>query len=137
MHGLCLGECCKYKKAQGKRDKCQHRDHNHVNPVIMDMIKPIFRDLSDPELLRKCLHRTIQNVNESLSNIIWEKIPKNIFVKLPILKLGTYVGTFNEGNIVKCKVLNELDIMLSFEHIRQNEDHRRSSFIYNNGRKKQ
>lgn len=78
----------------------------------MAEIKPIFRDLAHPELLRKCLHGGTQNPNESINNVIWSRVPKRTFVTLVPLSLGVHeaILTFNEGNIAKCRVLRELTI---------------------------
>lgn len=78
----------------------------------MDEIKPIFRDLAHPDLLRKCLHGKTQNACESLNNVIWSRVPKTTFVRKTTLQLGTYeaISHFNEGCIVKCRVLNKLGI---------------------------
>ena len=75
-------------------------------------IKPVFKDLSNPQLLAKCTHGKTQDVNESFNNLLWTRAPKNVFVRLTTLRLGVYdsVGVFNEGNIVKCKVLEKLGI---------------------------
>uniref|UniRef100_A0A1B6FKM2 Uncharacterized protein n=1 Tax=Cuerna arida TaxID=1464854 RepID=A0A1B6FKM2_9HEMI len=76
-------------------------------------IKPIFRDLSNPELLKRCLHGGTQNQSESLNNMIWARLPKRTFVMLTTLELGVYdaVGVFNKGNIFKCEVFAKLGIV--------------------------
>lgn len=76
----------------------------------MDVIKPIFRDLADTNLLKKCLHGRTQNPNECVNSVIWNRLPKTVFVGLSTLQLGLYdaVSTFNQGNITKCKVLQVL-----------------------------
>lgn len=81
--------------------------------MVMEELKQTFRDLSDPALLAKCLHGGTQNPSESINNIIWSRIPKTTFVMRNTLELGTYdaVATYNEGNIVKCQVLQKLVIV--------------------------
>ena len=76
----------------------------------MEKIKPIFQDLAQPGLLNKCLHGRTQNPNESVNSVIWTRIPKTVFVGINTLHFGVYnaVATFNEGNIVKYQVLQEL-----------------------------
>ena len=66
---------------------------------IHDIIRPIFADLSNDELLSKCIHGRTQNDNESLNHIIWNKCPKNVFIKLSVLQLGVFsaVIEFNDG----------------------------------------
>lgn len=39
-------------------------------------MRPIFRDLANTDLLRKCVHGYTQNANESINNIIWKYCPK-------------------------------------------------------------
>lgn len=78
----------------------------------MKAIKPTYRALSDPSLLKRCLHGKTQNVNESFNNIIWSRIPKNTFVGIDILELGVYdsVVTWNDGNIGRMKVFGEFGL---------------------------
>lgn len=104
---------CKYQQAVQRKENYDHNLHNHVAPVVMEKVKPIFRDLADPKLLSKCLHGGTQNSSESLNQIIWSRIPKSTFVLKETLELGVYdaVACFNKGNIVKCEVLMKLGIV--------------------------
>ena len=67
--------------------------------AIKNAVTPIFKDLSDEVLLRKCLHGQTQNNNESLNGVIWKKCPKDVFVGREILETGvnSAVIQFNEG----------------------------------------
>lgn len=113
LHGLCPkgpNSWCKYNKYQGSE---RVYTHNHSLPeAVMKTIKPIFRDLSTTELLKKCLHGRTQNQNESVNNVIWTRIPKNVFVEIFTLHFGAYdaIATYNKGNIVKCDVLQKLGV---------------------------
>lgn len=73
-------------------------------------IKPIFEDLSNHNLLKKCLHGRTQNPNESFNNIIWTRIPKNNFVGIETLTIGVLdaIVTFNSGALGKVQVLEKL-----------------------------
>ncbi|GFW34068.1 uncharacterized protein TNCV_287521 [Trichonephila clavipes] len=75
-------------------------------------MRPVFRDLANPELLKKCLHGGTQNPNESVNNVIGFRVPKKTFVQLEVLSLGTYdaVSSFNMGNISKLEILRKLCI---------------------------
>lgn len=56
---------CKYKKAQANNEEYDHNKHTHFPKAVMDLIKPIFIDLSKDELLKRCLHgenRTLMNM---------------------------------------------------------------------------
>lgn len=67
----------------------------------MEVINPIFKDLTKKNLLKRCLHRKTQNPNESFNSIISHRLPKIVFVELQIPKLGVTdsVTCFNEGSI--------------------------------------
>ncbi|GFY05502.1 uncharacterized protein TNCV_218841 [Trichonephila clavipes] len=60
-------------------------------------MRPVFRDLANPELLKKCLHGGTQNPNESVNNVIWSRVPKKTFVQLEVLSLGDGVPRQNRG----------------------------------------
>lgn len=113
-HGLCPtgpDSWCKYNRYQGSEQIYKH--HHNVPHAIMETIKPVFRDLSQTELLKKCLHGRTQNQNESLNHVIWTRIPKNVFVQINTLHFGVYdaIATYNRGNIIKCEVLQRMGLM--------------------------
>ena len=113
FHGLCpntISTWCKYNKAKLSGETFDHK--NSLPSAIMAIIKPIFLNLSQPELLKKCLHGKTQNVNESFNNALWTRCPKRVFVGLMTLEICAYdaVGTFNNGNISRYNVLQELGI---------------------------
>ncbi|GFU57111.1 uncharacterized protein TNCV_1779741 [Trichonephila clavipes] len=113
QHGFCPSgpdTWCRYKKAQ-LENKVYH--HKHKLPVaVVEAIRPIFRDLSDPELLKNCLHGNTQNPNESINNVIWSRVPKKTFGHLETLSFGTYdaIASFNKGNATKLDILKKLNI---------------------------
>lgn len=113
QHGLCpQGEntWCGYNRALLSGSDYKHK--STLPPDVLLKIKHVYQDLAKPELLAKCLHGKTQNSNESFNSILWSRIPKSTFVQLETLKTGMYeaVGCYNEGNVVKCKVLSELGI---------------------------
>ncbi|GFX70536.1 uncharacterized protein TNCV_875101 [Trichonephila clavipes] len=130
QHGLCpLGDdsWCGYNRSKLKGDTYKHK---HNLPIaIMHCIKKVFRDLSSPELLSRCLHGKTQNCNESLNSVIWSIIPKTVFVQLGTLKTGVYesISIYNQGLITKLKVLDLLNIQPGFYTCRalQEADHAR------------
>lgn len=116
QHGLCpKGEesWCQYNRAIATNTTYTH-NHSLPEPVLL-AIKPIFKDLSNPDLLRKCLHGQTQNPNESFNSVIWKRVPKTEFVGINTLELGVAdaVLTFNDGNIAKSTVLKSLGCTLS------------------------
>lgn len=114
-HELCPkghNSWCKYQKAVLNNEKYDHNQHTHLPQAVMDEIKPIFKDLAHPDLLRKCLHGGTQNPSESLNSVIWSRISKSTFVLKSTLELGVHdaVASFNNGNIAKCQILSCLGI---------------------------
>lgn len=116
QHGLCptgKDTWCKYNKAKLSNTPYIHK--NSMPESIMVAMKPTFQALSHPDLLRKCMHGKTQNVNESVNNVIWSRVPKQNFVTLKTLQFGAYdaITTFNDGNITKCRTLSAVGIEAS------------------------
>ncbi|GFW05502.1 uncharacterized protein TNCV_436831 [Trichonephila clavipes] len=101
MHGQCpIGKdcCCYYQRALSccKNPKEKYKG---LSNEVLNMIKPTYLELCTKELLTKCLHGKTQNSNESLNGVIWQRVPKEVFVCLKILKSGALdaVIQFNDG----------------------------------------
>ncbi|GFU74907.1 hypothetical protein TNCV_4508671 [Trichonephila clavipes] len=45
---------CKFKKAELLRETYHHKNSLPVD--VVEAMRPVFRDLANPELLKKCLH---------------------------------------------------------------------------------
>ena len=62
-------------------------------------LEPIFRELSSPELLAKCMHGQTQNNNESINGVIWKRCPKDTFVGRNVVEMSvsSAVISFNSG----------------------------------------
>lgn len=111
QHGLCPpGEqsWCKFNKA--KASGAEH-DHTHSLPVaVMQAIKPVFKDLTKEELLKKCLHGRTQNPNESFNAVIWNRLPKTVYVGYDTMCMGVFdaVICFNGGVASRQHVLEQL-----------------------------
>ncbi|KAJ4429061.1 hypothetical protein ANN_26059 [Periplaneta americana] len=70
-----------------------------MNVIVM---KPTFRALAKPDLLKKCVHGKTQNPNESLNQLIWKRCPKTLFVSSTIVQIATFVAIllYNDGNVL-------------------------------------
>ena len=77
------------------------------------ILTKIFQELSNEELLRKCIHGETQNANEPLNDIIWMKCPKKVFVERAILQLcvNSAILQFNEGQFGIVKVFKKLGVL--------------------------
>ncbi|GFT52358.1 uncharacterized protein TNCV_1065501 [Trichonephila clavipes] len=81
QHGFCpIGEdsWCGFKKAEASGKTYKHK--NSLPVAVGEAMRPIFRDLSHPDQLKKCLHGKAQNPTESFHNVIWSRVPKAKFV---------------------------------------------------------
>ncbi|GFS87846.1 uncharacterized protein TNCV_4183491, partial [Trichonephila clavipes] len=115
QHGFCpIGEdsWCEFKKSEASGKSYKHK--NSLPVAVVETMRPIFRDLSHPDLLKKCLHRKTQNPNKSFHNVIWSRVPKATFVQIETLSLGIYdaVCSFNDGNVSKLKMLQKMGVEL-------------------------
>jgi hypothetical protein len=81
----------------------------------MDAIRPVFRDLSGVDLLKKYFHGKTHNPNEHVNSVIWTRISKTVFVRPDTLKLWVYdaVLCFNDGVAKRNDVLNILGVRLA------------------------
>jgi hypothetical protein len=68
--------------------------------------------VGDPELLPKHLHAKTQNLNESFSDVIWNRVGRNVFVAFDTSSLVVCdaVVTFNDGSVDCVRVLQQLGI---------------------------
>ena len=65
--------------------------HRHGLPAeIVSLIEPIYHDLCDESLLKKCLHGQTQNANECLNKVVWDHCSKNVFVGRDTLEEAVY-----------------------------------------------
>lgn len=101
---------CKYNRASHLSIDFKHT--NSVAKPIMDLIKPIFKDLSDPNLLKRCLGGRTQNPNECLNSLIWKYCPKTINSGRKIAEISTNLATitFNDGHKGLLQVMQHLDL---------------------------
>ncbi|GFW90472.1 uncharacterized protein TNCV_77061 [Trichonephila clavipes] len=101
MHGQCpIGKdsWCYYQRALSCGKKPNEK-YKGLSNEVLNTIKPTYLELCTKELLTKCLHGKTQNSNECLNSTIWQRVPKEVFVCLKILKSGALdaVIQFNDG----------------------------------------
>ncbi|GFX21207.1 uncharacterized protein TNCV_2251551 [Trichonephila clavipes] len=90
MHGQCpIGKdsWCYYQRALSCGKKPNEK-YKGLSNEVLNTIKPTYLELCTKELLTKCLHGKIQYSNECLNGVIWQRVPKEVFVCLKILKSG-------------------------------------------------
>ena len=89
-----------------------HKPGKGLPPEAIKHVKPIFSDLSDDNLLRKCLQGKTQNQNESFNGLIWRRTAKDRFVKMTTFELALYdvVAHFNIGNLATLLIFDKVNI---------------------------
>ena len=113
---------------------------------VFKHIKLIFEELSNDNLLSKCLHGKTQNQNESYNATVWDRIPKTTFVELKTFEIGVYdaVAHFNIGNTATILIYKAMNINPGYYTIvgcdeanssRKQNALRKSSDIYKNRRR--
>ena len=125
--GMCDPRWCKYLKAEQEGKQLDH--DNSLPKAVLDLMKPIFRDLTNPDLLRKCLEGYTQNSNESLNNMIWNYCPKNKYhgIKTVEIAVGLSVTNFNDGAIGWKNIFDKLELeygKFSEDYLRQTDKER-------------
>lgn len=111
---------CAYNNAiaSGTVNKFVHKAT--IPKSVMDLIKPIFNDLSHPKLLSRCLGGKTQNNNESINSLIWKLCPKTQGVGRRIVEIATNeaVVLFNDGSKAKINIMEELGMTVGI-HARE------------------
>lgn len=113
LHNFCpagLDTWCCYQKSLAEGTSFTHK--LTLPSSVMDAIKPIFNDLSQPKLLQRCLGGKTQNSNESLNSLIWKLCPKTQGSGKRIAEFAANeaVLLFNEGNISRLKIMEKFGL---------------------------
>ena len=82
-----------------KKDKTSYKHGPGLPQPVIAQVKPIYQRLSNDALLEKCLHGKTQNQNESFNGLVWQRVPKEVFVAKDTIEFGLYdaIAHFNYG----------------------------------------
>ena len=77
-------------------------DYQHSHPLpraVADAIHETFEDLSDRNILTRCLHGGTQNQNEAINALIWQRATKETHSGLNTVELAVFLAVphFNDG----------------------------------------
>ena len=89
-----------------------YKEDNRLPEVFEKELDPIFKRLSNNELLTRCLKGLTQNQNEAINGILWSKCPKTRFCgsrKVRIAVCET-VAEFNSGAASEAVLMRMCDI---------------------------
>ena len=113
------GNPCHYMCPQGADSWCKWQEnpltykHGKGLPqCIVELIEPIYDELTSPELLQKCLHGRTQNANEALNQLIWDRCVKTKWAGRRIVEDATFkaISHFNDGSKSLLKILEQLGV---------------------------
>lgn len=108
---------CQYQqlKADNKEDTFIHPPT--FDEEVIKVLKPIYEDLSDDSILKRCLGGNTQNNNESFNNCVWNLAPKHIFTGKKILEIATLTAAciFNEGQKSVLKIMDVMGVRAGAE----------------------
>ncbi|GFU89853.1 uncharacterized protein TNCV_4742941 [Trichonephila clavipes] len=122
LHSFCPvgpNSWCKYQNQVVEGSVETFRHSNKLPVAVMDAIKPVFNDLSQPKLLQKCLGGKTQNNNESINSLIWKLCPKTLGCGRKIVDISTNeaIVIFNDGNQGRLKIMQSLGLTVGqFAH---------------------
>ena len=95
-----------------QRDKRNYKHGPGLPLPVIAKVRPVYQRLSEDSLLEKCLHGKTQNQNESVNGMVWQLIPKEVFVGRELLEMGLYdaISHFNIGTRAVLLLLEALNI---------------------------
>lgn len=113
-HGQCptgAETWCKYQRAKFLNKTFQDKSTGLPQKII-NIVKPVYMELCDQTLLKKCLHGKTQNANEAFNGVLWQILPKEVFVELQTLRFGACIAVIQYNNGFKgiISVLEKLGI---------------------------
>ena len=105
---------CSWQQASAKGTLDAYKHKRALPEDVVDVIKPICEDLSNDDLLERCLGAFNQNNNESLNAVIWKFAPKTLFSGTSVIHTAANIATvlFNDGHMGLLNILEELDISI-------------------------
>ncbi|XP_068672674.1 uncharacterized protein [Montipora foliosa] len=96
-----------------QRDRNTFKHGPGLPDAVIARVKPVYQRLSEDTLLNKCLHGKTQNQNEAVNGMVWERIPKEVFVGMDLLEFGLFdaINHFNIGARAVLLLLEALKIV--------------------------
>ncbi|GBM74051.1 hypothetical protein AVEN_102001-1 [Araneus ventricosus] len=103
---------CKYNQAKFKNSLEKFKHKSSVPRAVMGTRKPIFKALSNPTLLKRCLGGKTQHTNESLNSLIWNFCSKNTNSSKTIAQIACNLAciNYNSGEKGILNGLKELEL---------------------------
>lgn len=109
------GSWCFYQRAVAEGRDVPPHSENVRHPLSYEVAQelvPVYRRMTDPNLLTRLARAKTQNANECFHSVIWSRCPKTIFVGKERLHgaVAAAVGAFNKGASHLTQVMLSLNI---------------------------
>ncbi|XP_044585305.1 uncharacterized protein LOC123265584 [Cotesia glomerata] len=104
---------CSYQRAEASGELYTYtQDYSPLPPDVLKAIKPIYDDLSNDNLLSRCVGGFNQNNNESFNQLVWKICPKTVNTSSTIVQIAAYIATciFNEGTNSLLMIMDTLGL---------------------------
>jgi len=91
---------CKWCKAESTNQLAPFKHPTRlIDNTVEKHIRPIYEELSNDELLTRCLGGHTQNSNESFNSTVWRMNPKHLHSGQKVVEIAAYMAAemFNEG----------------------------------------
>ncbi len=85
-----------------------------LSVAIVEVVLPIYKDLSNPVLLTRCLYSYKQNPSESLNYMVWRRCHKKMYLGKKVVELcsASAVSSFNDGSRSIASLLEKSGIVV-------------------------
>ena len=113
QHGLCQkggSSWCTYW-----RNPNEYNDNKRLPSAFIEALKPLFKNLTKEERLKRCLLGLTHNQNEAINGVLWSKCPTTKFcgVRKVQLAVSETVMHFNSGAASRAVTLKNLGVAIS------------------------
>lgn len=101
---------CSWQKAKATNSLGDYEHKPAICNEVFEAIKPVYEELSNDDLLTRCIGGFTQNNNESFNSTVWALAPKTISSGKLILDIATNIATcvYNDGF---SSIMHIIDIM--------------------------
>lgn len=108
---------CSWQKAKTLGDLKNYKHDKALPENVAEAIKPIYEELTNDDLLERCVGAFNQNNNESFNAVIWNMAPKTSTSGVSIVNIATNIAVckFNDGMKRILNIMEALGV-----HIGQN-----------------
>ncbi|EZA52864.1 hypothetical protein X777_07983 [Ooceraea biroi] len=90
---------CEWQKAKAAGNETHFNHSPPLHPDVQKHLWPIYEDLTNDDLLQRCLGGHTQNSNESYNSTVWRLAPKHLNSGRKNIEIAAFIaaGVFNKG----------------------------------------